>query len=76
MHEGGKLLIIESVVPGANEPHVSKGMDVHMLIMTGGRERTAHEYHDLLAMAGFRVTRILPTDSPVSIIEAVRSKVR
>ena len=73
---GGRLLIVESVVPSGNEPHFSKGMDMHMLIMTGGRERTAAEYRSLLTMCGFRVTRVLPTDSPVSIIEAVKSEIR
>jgi hypothetical protein len=76
MKERGKLLVVESVVPEGNEPHFSKGMDIHMLIMTGGRERTARQYSDLLAMSGFEITRILPTESPVSIIEAVKSEIR
>jgi SAM-dependent methyltransferase len=76
MKPGGKLLIVESIVPVGNEPHFSKGMDVHMLIMTGGRERTIPEYRELLASSGFRLTRVVPTDSPVSIIEAVKAEIR
>jgi hypothetical protein len=42
-----------------------------MLAMPGGEERTASEYQTLLAKAGFRMTRVIPTESPVSIVEAV-----
>jgi SAM-dependent methyltransferase len=72
MKDGGKLLLIESVVPASNEPSFSKGMDLHMLIMTGGRERTESEYRDLFAAGGFTLTRIIPTESPLSIIEGTK----
>ena len=45
-------------------------MDVNMLVMTGGRERTEKEFAALLPQAGFKVTRVLPTRSPFSIVEA------
>ncbi|MBA3441288.1 MAG: methyltransferase [Pyrinomonadaceae bacterium] len=73
MNAGGKVLIIEMVVPDGNEPHFSKIMDLEMLVSPGGVERTAAEYRDLLAKAGFRLTRIIPTKSPYSIVEAVKS---
>lgn len=72
MADGGKLLLIESVVPSGNEPSFSKGMDLQMLIMTGGRERTESEYRELFAAGGFTLTRVIPTESPMSIIEGTK----
>ena len=45
-------------------------VDVEMLLMPGGRERTEQEFRDLFARAGFELTRIIPTKSPLSVIEA------
>ena len=73
MADNGKLLLVESVVPSSNEPHFSKLMDIHMLIMTGGRERTEADYAALFARAGFTLTRIVPTQTPMSVIEAVKA---
>jgi hypothetical protein len=70
MNAGARLVLIDSVVPGRNEPSFSKFMDLNMLVMTGGRERSAEEFRDLLTATGFRLTRILPTQSIVSIVEA------
>lgn len=67
----GKLLLVETVIPPGNGPDFGKWMDVAMLIFTGGCERTESEYRDLLAASGFRLTRIVPTQSSVSVIEAV-----
>jgi hypothetical protein len=71
MNADGKLLIVETVVPEGNEPHYSKLIDLEMLTSPGGAERTAEEYRELLSNAGFRLTRIIQTKSPFSIIEAV-----
>ena len=46
-------------------------LDMTMLLLTGGEERTEDEYADLLARAGFRLERVIPTRSPVSVLEAV-----
>lgn len=73
MNPGGKLLIVETVVPEGNEPHYSKLLDLEMLTSPGGIERTAEEYRELLAHAGFALTKIVPTKSPFSIIEAVKA---
>ncbi|WP_315790579.1 methyltransferase [Fischerella sp. JS2] len=71
--ENGKVLIIEAVISGVNEPSPGKFIDIEMLIMTtGGRERTASEYKELFAAAGFQLTNIIPTPSPVSVIEGVK----
>lgn len=67
----GKLLLFEAVVPPEGVPHFSKFMDLIMLTMTGGRERTESEYETLLAKAGFKLTRVIPTNSFMSIVEAV-----
>ena len=73
MPADGRLLIIETIVPEGDEPHYSKLLDLEMLVSPGGAERTASEYRELLASEGFRLTRIVPTKSPFSIIEAVKA---
>ena len=70
MAEGGKLLLVEAVIPAGSEPHFGKFIDLNMLVMTGGRERTEEEYRRLLEAGGFRLTKVIPTESPMSIIEA------
>ncbi|HJQ26988.1 MAG TPA: methyltransferase [Blastocatellia bacterium] len=74
MPDDGKVLIVDTVVPPGNEPHYSKLLDLEMLTLPGGVERTADEFRELLAAAGLRLTRIIPTPSPMSIIEAVKAK--
>ncbi len=73
MNGNGKVLIVEMVIPEGNEPSPSKILDLQMLIGTGGKERTEKEYRELLETAGFRLTRIIPTRSPLSIVEAVKN---
>jgi hypothetical protein len=73
MGADGKVLVVETVVPEGNEPHYSKLLDLEMLTSPGGVERTAEEYAALLSEAGLRLTRIIPTRSPFSIVEAVRA---
>jgi hypothetical protein len=65
---GGKLCVIESVVPPGNTPSPVKFLDINMLVMTGGRERTRDEYAALFADAGFRLTRVVPC-GPTDVIE-------
>lgn len=71
MGPDARLLMIELVVPGINVPHFSKLLDMEMLLSVGGRERTSEEYRELLAQAGLRMTRVIATASPISLIEAV-----
>jgi hypothetical protein len=71
MKPGAKLLIVEFVLPEGNTPHFGKLADMIMLTVPGGEERTAAEYRTLLAAAGFTMTRVVPTASDVSIVEAV-----
>lgn len=70
--ENGNLILIEAVVPTTSEPHFSKFIDLNMLVMTGGRERTEEEFRQLYDASGFQLTRIVPTESPFSVIEGVR----
>lgn len=65
----GRLLVVESVIPPGNEPFAGKFLDLVMLLIPGGKERTAEEYRDLFAKAGFELTKIVPTGSEVSVIE-------
>ena len=67
----GRLLIVEMVLPAGDAPHPGKVLDMVMLVFPGGQERTEAEYASLLGQAGFRVRRVLPTPSAVSIVEAV-----
>jgi O-methyltransferase domain/Dimerisation domain len=64
------LLLLESVVPPGGGPHFAKTLDLDMLLFVGGRERTEQEYAALLGRAGFALTRVVPTISPVSLLEA------
>jgi O-methyltransferase domain/Dimerisation domain len=70
MNVGAKLLIVEFVLPEGDEPHIGKLLDMTMLAVTGGEERTASEYKVLLGRAGLKMTRVVPTGSDVSIVEA------
>jgi O-methyltransferase len=71
MKPDSKLLIVEFVLPADSTPHPGKFLDMVMLTCPGGEERTADEYGALLAKAGFRMTRVVPTDSAASVVEAV-----
>ena len=71
MRERATLLVLEGVVPPGNTPHLSKALDLDMMLFVGGRERTEAQWRALLADTGFRTTRIVPTVSPISLVEAV-----
>ena len=70
MKPSSKLLIVEFVLPAGDTPHFGKLADMVMLAMPGGEERTAEEYRALLGKGGFRLTRVVPTESAVSVVEA------
>jgi hypothetical protein len=71
MNPGGRVLVVESVIADGNGQDFGKLLDIEMLVSPGGKERTAAEYDDLFRRAGLRLTRIVPTKSPYSVIEAV-----
>jgi len=68
---GGRLIVIDAVIPEGNGPDWGKLCDVNMLVMTGGVERTERQFKELFAKANFKLTRVVPTESPLSVIEAV-----
>lgn len=69
MRPDGRVLVIDAVIPDGDEPHQSKQMDFMMLAALTGQERSAAELHPLFAAAGLQVTRVIPTDSPMAIVE-------
>jgi hypothetical protein len=73
MKATSRLLLIEMVLPDGNTPHPGKMLDMMMLVGPGGQERTAAEYRTLLEKAGLRFTRLIPTNSAVSIVEATKT---
>jgi hypothetical protein len=70
---GGRLLIVESVVPPDNNFSIAKLLDLEVFVMGGGRERTLAEYRTLLGRAGFRLSKVVATRADVSIIEGIRT---
>ena len=71
MLPAAKLCVIEAVIPSGNEPFLHKFMDLNMLVMTGGRERTESEYRTLFEAAGFHLNRIASTSLEIAVLEGV-----
>ena len=67
----GRLLVVEIVLPPGEEPSFGKWIDLQMLVLAGGRERTAREYEELLLAAGFALGRVIPTPIGPSVVEAI-----
>ncbi len=72
MRERERLLVVEQLIPPGNEPSMTKLLDLNMLVLLTGRERTEAEYRALFASAGFRMTRVIPTQSLYSLMEGAR----
>jgi hypothetical protein len=66
-----KLLVMEAVVPCLNKPSLTPIIDIAMMVLLTGRERTFEQYRDLLASADFRLERLVATASHIAILEAV-----
>ena len=73
MNRKGRLLLVEMVVPDDDAHCFSKLLDLNMMVMTGGRERTRAEFAALLNAAGYSLSRIIPTLAPQSVLEAIPS---
>jgi hypothetical protein len=67
---GARVVLVEAVIPPGDAPHPAKVVDLTMLAMAGGRERTAEEYQALLDSAGFTLDRIVPSPTPFAFVEA------
>jgi hypothetical protein len=72
MRRHSRIVMLEFVVPTGEKASFSKVLDLNMLVMNGGCERTAKEFRELFDAAGLRLTRIISTLSPLSVLEAVR----
>ena len=70
MKPSGRVVLLESVLTPSNQPDFGKLLDLEMMLLPGGRERSEAEFRRLFASAGFELTRIVPTSSPLSVIEA------
>ena len=70
MSPHGKVLVAETLVPPGDEPAQIKSIDVVMLAVTGGLERTEAQFADLFAAAGLQLDRVIPTQGPIAILEA------
>ena len=66
-----KLLLIEQLIPDDAGPHWSKTLDILMLSLLGGAQRTHQEYAALLKAAGFSLVKVVDTGADISILEAV-----
>ena len=64
------VVVARPLVSPGDEPHFTKSIDLVMLAMQGGKERTSVEFEQLLSSAGFALDRIVPTPSPFSFLEA------
>ncbi len=71
VNSGGKLLVVDSVIQPGNDFSPCKFLDLQMLIFPSGCERTEKQFRDLFAAAGWRLSRIIPTAAPDSIVEGV-----
>ena len=67
--KGGRLMVVEILIPPGDEPHYGKSLDVNMLVLTTGRERTEEEYRGLFEASGFSLSRVILTSADLSIIE-------
>ena len=72
MSEKGKVLVADAVIPPGNDPDRGKLLDIQMLVM-GGQERTKEEFAVLFRDAGLKLSRIVPTKCPLSIVEGIRA---
>lgn len=72
MSPGNRLCVVESVIPPGDDPFMGKFLDLTMMLIPGGKERTQDEYQDLYDRAGFDLVRVVPTTTEVSVIEGVR----
>ena len=68
----GKVILLEAVLREDGGPDLGKLLDIEMMAMPGGRERSADEFKALFAHSGFEMTKVVPTKSPLSVVEAIR----
>jgi hypothetical protein len=69
---GARLAVVETVIEPGNAPSFGKMLDLEMLVQVSGKERTEEEFRTLFLDAGFKLVSVTRTESPMSVIEAVR----
>jgi O-methyltransferase domain len=67
----GYIVVIDAVIRPGNRPSLSKAVDLLMLISLDGQERTEEEFARLFSRAGLKLTRVVPTPTPYSVVEAM-----
>ena len=73
MDPHGRVLVVEHVIPPGNDVNWGKLLDINMLVLTGGQERTKEQFTKLFARSGLKLKRVVPTSCPLSVLEAVRA---
>jgi hypothetical protein len=68
-----RLLVIERIIPPGNDAFAGKHVDITMLVMTGGQERSEEEYRHLFSSAGLKLARVIPTATASSVMEVLKS---
>ncbi len=68
---GGRIAIIETILPEQVQPHPGYLFDLNMMVMTGGRERSAAEFGALLDQSGFRLESVTPTPTPMGVVQGI-----
>jgi hypothetical protein len=68
MAPGGRVLVVDTVIEPGNAPQWGKLLDINMMVLTGGRERTAGEFAELFERVGLRLEAVIPTGCPVSVM--------
>ncbi|GLF93186.1 methyltransferase [Streptomyces yaizuensis] len=71
---GGRVLVIDAVIPDGNAPHQGKALDLMMMASLTGRERTEADFARLFAASGLRLVRVVPTPAVLSIVEAAAAE--
>jgi hypothetical protein len=69
MDQKARILVVDAVLPAGDEPHPGKVMDILLMALTEGRERTEQEFRELYESAGLNLTKVIPTRSVLSIVE-------
>jgi SAM-dependent methyltransferase len=73
MNPKGRILVADPVIPPGDKPDWGKLLDIQMMVVVSGKERTKEEFAALFKRAGLKLTRVIPTRCPLSLVEAVRA---
>ena len=73
MHAKGRILVADAVVSPGDQADWGKLLDIQMMVVVPGKERTKEEFATLFKRAGLKLTRVIATDCPLSVVEAVRA---